>query len=190
MNRLVVFASGSGSNFEALVHASLNGTLNAQIVGLICDHADAYCLKRAEKLGIPSALHLRKSFETKSDMEKSILKQCRAWNADNLILAGYMRLIGNDLLQAYPKHILNIHPSLLPKYKGKDALGQALANGDTTLGVSVHYVDEGMDTGKIILQRSFTIEPNLSRSMIEEKLHALEHLIYPLAINQHLKENL
>lgn len=190
MKRCVVFASGSGSNFEALVQASCNHSLNAEVVGLICDQAQAFCLERAERLGIPSRLFLKADYTDKADMESAMRQACEQWQADVIVLAGYMRIIGPTLLAAYPKRILNIHPSLLPKYKGKDALGQALAMGDSVLGVSVHLVDEGLDTGPIILQESFTIDPKTPRSDIEIQLHALEHSLYPRAINTYLKENL
>ena len=189
MTRLVVFASGSGSNFEAIATASENGTLEAHIVGLICDHQDATCLTRAQNHHIPSMLFLRTNYDSKAAMDQAILQQVQAWQADWIILAGYMRILTPVLLSAYPKRILNIHPSLLPKYKGKDALGQALAHHDTVVGVSVHYVDEGMDTGEIIAQRSFTIDPTQDRSEIEKTLHHIEHELYPLVIQRLIKEN-
>lgn len=189
MTRLVVFASGSGSNFEAIAAACENGSLDAQIVGLICDHAEAGCLIRAQNHQIPSALFLRSQYESKMAMDQAILQQVQAWRADWIILAGYMRILTPVLLAAYPKRILNIHPSLLPKYKGKDALGQALAHHDTVLGVSIHYVDEGMDTGELIAQRSFEIDPAQDRSKIETTLHSIEHELYPLVIQRLIKEN-
>jgi len=186
--RLVIFASGNGSNFEAIAQAIEEGRLNATIVGLICDQPNAYCLVRAKKHAIDNYVVERKSFKDKTEMDKAILNQCIAWQADWLILAGYMRLITDEILRSYPRHILNIHPSLLPKYRGKDALGQALAANETTLGVSIHYVDEGMDTGEIIAQFPFTIQSNEPRSQIEEKLHQLEHRVYPEVIQQTIQE--
>ncbi|KAF0226269.1 MAG: phosphoribosylglycinamide formyltransferase [Erysipelotrichaceae bacterium] len=189
MNRLVIFASGSGTNFEAIVEAKNKGQLDADIIGLICDHHDAGCLSRAFRLNIPSAIFLRNQYPSKIAMDEAILNQVQLWHADWLILAGYMRILSPILINAYPKHILNIHPSLLPKYKGKDALGQALANKDTTLGVSIHYVDEGMDTGEIIKQVSFQITEGEGRTEAEARLHQLEHQLYPQVIEQLLKES-
>ena len=186
--RLVIFASGNGSNFEAIVQAINEGRLNATIVGLICDQPNAYCLVRAKKHVIDTYVVERKSFKDKTEMDKAILNQCIAWQADWLILAGYMRLITEEILRSYPRHILNIHPSLLPKYRGKDALGQALAAHETTLGVSIHFVDEGMDTGEIIAQFPFTIGGDEPRSQIEETLHRLEHRVYPEVIQQTIQE--
>ncbi len=190
MKRLVIFASGSGTNFEAIVEAKNKGHLDAEIIGLICDHADAGCLSRADRHHIPSAIFLRSQYPSKQAMDEAILKQVQLWKADWLILAGYMRLLSPIIIHAYPKHILNIHPSLLPKYKGKDALGQALAAHETTLGVSIHYVDEGMDTGEIIKQVSFQIKEGDDRTEAEILLHQLEHQLYPQIIQQLLKENL
>lgn len=189
MKRLVIFASGNGSNFDAIVTAIENKTLDAHVVGLICDKPEAYCLTRAKNHGIPTAVFNRSDYDSKLEMDCSILRQIKDWDADWLILAGYMRLLTSLIIQAYPKHIINIHPSLLPKYKGKDALGQALANHETTLGVSIHYVDEGMDTGALIAQESFTIIPTQDRETIEHTLHQLEHTLYPKVIQQLIKEN-
>lgn len=189
MTRLVVFASGSGSNFEAIAQACESGFIDARLVGLICDHPEAYCLARAKAHQIPSALFQRPDYPSKTAMDQAILEQIQAWQADWIILAGYMRILTPTLISAYPKRILNIHPSLLPKYKGKDALGQALAHHETTLGVSVHYVDEGMDTGELIEQRSFTIDPLQDRSSIETTLHQIEHELYPQVIQRLIKEN-
>jgi phosphoribosylglycinamide formyltransferase-1 len=190
MTRLVIFASGNGSNFQAIINAIENGDLQANIIGLICDQKEAFCLSRAQNHHIPSALFTKGDYASKQEMDLAILHQCRVWKADWLILAGYMRLLSSVIIQAYPQHILNIHPSLLPKYKGKDALGQALAAHETTLGVSIHYVDEGMDTGKLIAQFPFEIKGNEDRSIIEDQLHQLEHRLYPLVIQQLIKENL
>lgn len=189
MKRLVIFASGNGSNFEAILQAIENKTLDAQVVGLICDKAEAYCLIRAQQHSIPSVLFTRNDYDSKLQMEVAILRQVEAWHADWLILAGYMRLLTPLIIQTYPKRIINIHPSLLPNYKGKDALGQALANHETTLGVSIHYVDEGMDTGELIAQRSFTITSDQNKDSIEAILHQLEHELYPTVIQQLIKEN-
>lgn len=189
MRNLVIFASGNGSNFEAIVQAVESGDLKANIAGLICDQTDAYCLIRAINRDIPVALFNRKDFIDKATMEAAILTQCQSWQADWLVLAGYMRLLSDTLLNAYPKRIVNIHPSLLPKYRGKDALGQALDAGDTTLGVSVHYVDAGMDTGEIIEQATFTIEAGTPREIVETRLHQLEHTLYPYVLKKLLEEH-
>jgi phosphoribosylglycinamide formyltransferase-1 len=189
VKKLVIFASGNGSNFEAILGAIENKTLEATIIGLICDQTEAYCLTRAQNHGVPAVVFKRSNYDSKITMDEAILKQCQAWQADWLVLAGYMRILTPVLIQAYPKRIINIHPSLLPKYKGKDALGQALAHHETTLGISIHYVDEGMDTGELIAQLPFQIKPEQSRDDIEHTLHQLEHEFYPLILQRLIKEN-
>lgn len=182
--RFVVFASGNGSNFEALIKATQNGDLDAQCVGLIVDRMDAYAIKRAHLLNIPVSLYLKDWYMNKEAMENTMLKQIQAWDAQWIVCAGYMRIIGKTLLEAFPNKIVNIHPSLLPKYRGKDALGQALQAKDKVLGITVHYVDDGLDTGKIIDQVKFEIKGDEPRIEIEAKLHNLEHTFYPSVLKQ------
>lgn len=190
MKRIVLFASGNGSNFEAILQAVAHKELNVEVAGLICDHEGAYCLTRAKNHAIPCAIFLKKNYATKAEMDTAIADQCEAWEADWLVLAGYMRLVSTPILSRYPHRIVNIHPSLLPKYRGKDAIGQAIVAGEKTMGVTIHYVDEGMDTGEIIAQFPFDIMENEERSEIETKLHALEHITYPKVLKQLLEETL
>ncbi len=182
--RFVVFASGSGSNFEALVQATQDGRLDAQCVGLIVDRMDAYAIKRAHLLNIPVSLYLKDWYVNKETMENAMLMQIQAWNAQWIVCAGYMRILGKTLLEAFPNKIVNIHPSLLPKYRGKDALGQALQAKDKTLGITVHFVDKGLDTGEIIDQVSFEVSDDELRIEIETKLHHLEHAFYPKVLKR------
>jgi phosphoribosylglycinamide formyltransferase-1 len=184
MKTLVLFASGTGSNVEAIAQAVTEGRLNAKLGGLVCDKPGAPVIAKAKALGMDVVEIMRNDFPNAIVMDEAILNQCRLWKADWLILAGYMRVIHEPLLSAYPRRILNIHPSLLPKYRGLDALGQALAAGETTVGVSVHYVDAGLDTGEVIAQIPFTIEPNTPRAEIEKTLHDIEHRLYPAVIQQ------
>jgi phosphoribosylglycinamide formyltransferase-1 len=187
MKNIVIFASGFGSNFQAMIDAIKQGKLHATIVGLICDRSGAYAIERARINGIPVALIERSSFSSKVEMDHAILNQCQQWQADWLILAGYMRLLSPMLIQAYPRHIVNIHPSLLPKYRGLDAVGQALNEKERIYGLTIHYVDEGMDTGEIIVQVPFETDA-LDRDHIEKRLHALEHQTYPAVINKLIVE--
>lgn len=189
MKRLVVFASGNGSNFEAILQAIENKELDAIVVGLICDQSEAYCLTRAKNHGIDVALFLRKNFLDKAEMDQAIANQCDNWQAEWLVLAGYMRMISAPILRRYPRHIVNIHPSLLPKYRGKDAIGQAIAANEKTMGISIHYVDEGMDTGEIIAQYPFDVKDGEDRITIEKRLHTLEHKAYPEVLRKLTEEN-
>lgn len=188
IKRIAIFASGSGSNFEAIIQSIENKQLNVNCVGLVVDKENAYVIERANNHHIPVFLCLRKNYSSKVEMEESILNQLKQWNVDYIVCAGYMRIIGPTLLNEYRQRIINIHPSLLPKYRGVDALGQALANHDTRLGITVHYVDEGIDTGSIIKQLEFVVGKEETREEIEVKLHKLEHQFYPAVLKELLED--
>ena len=184
MKKIAVFASGNGSNFQALAEAVEEGSLHASIEWLICDQPDAYCIERAEKWNIPVFVFCPKDYPTKEDYEKEILKHLQARDVDVLVLAGYMRLIGSVLLTAYPNQIMNIHPSLLPSFPGKNAVLQAVEAGVRVTGVTVHYVDQGMDTGPIIAQRAIPIDKGESIESLHRKIQQVEHDLYPKIIEQ------
>ncbi len=185
--KLAVFASGTGSNFEAIFSAIQRGALQAEIVLVVCDKPSAKVADSARRKGVSTFVFAAKDYPSKEAYETTIAEHLESVGADWLVLAGYMRLIGKTLLDKYPGRILNIHPSLLPKYKGKDALGQALAQGDMLLGASVHYVDETLDGGTIIKQVSFSRTEGEIRTAIEQRLHHVEHELY-LAVLQELSK--
>ena len=182
MKKLAVFASGSGSNFEAIAAAIEKGQLEAEIALVVCDRPGAKVEKRAERFGIPVLSFYPKSYESKADFETFILQQLHDAGVEWIILAGYMRLIGPTLLQGFEGRIVNIHPSLLPSFPGKDAIGQAFEAGVKITGVTVHFVDEGMDTGKIIDQDSVRIDEGDTKDDLASKIQAVEHLLYPAVI--------
>lgn len=138
----------------------------------------------ARKYHLDVHINELKNFDSKADYERKIIEWLTSEKVEWIVLAGYMKLIGENILRAYDKRILNIHPSLLPKYKGKDAIGQALASGDTITGSTVHYVDSGMDTGEIIEQRQCDIYPDDNKSDLEERIKAIEHELYPEVISK------
>jgi phosphoribosylglycinamide formyltransferase 1 len=187
VKNIVVFASGFGSNFQAIIEASEQGHLTAHVVGLICDQADAYAITRAQRHHIPVKVILRSDYHSKAAMDQAILEQCQTWDADYLILAGYMRLLSPFIIHAYPSRILNIHPSLLPKYKGLHAIEQAIAHHEKEYGITIHYVDEGMDTGEIIEQRKFSVE-DIDYEVIKQKISALEQDTYVQVIQKIMEE--
>lgn len=184
MKKIAIFASGNGSNFQAIAEAVEKGKLHASIELLICDHPGAYCIDRAGKLNIPVFSFSPKDFPLKEDYEQQILQELQAKEVEMIILAGYMRLIGSVLLRVYPNHIINIHPSLLPAFPGKNAVLQAIEAGVEVTGVTVHYVDEGMDTGPIIAQRAVSIHKGESVEEIHRKIQQVEHNLYPRIIEQ------
>ncbi|MBD7986124.1 phosphoribosylglycinamide formyltransferase [Sporosarcina sp. Sa2YVA2] len=175
--RMAVFASGSGSNFTALEQACREGELHAEIVHVITDKPEAYVIERAKQAKIPVTVLQPKAFVSKQAHEHAIIDTLRASETEWIILAGYMRLIGHDLLSAYPSRIVNIHPSLLPSFPGKDAIGQAVDHGVKVTGVTVHLVDAGMDTGPILSQEAVRVVEGDAESTAEA-IHAVEHVLY------------
>jgi phosphoribosylglycinamide formyltransferase-1 len=191
MKKIAVFASGTGSNFEAIVNAVKTGEIKEAVVSiLVCDNPNAKVIQKAKSKSIYTHVFNPKEYISKAIYEKEIVSILDALGIDLIVLAGYMRLIGETILKEYNQKIINIHPSLLPKYKGLDAVGQALKAKDTVTGVTVHYVDQGMDTGAIIKQQSVVIKPNESRTSLEAKIHHIEHQMYKQVINQILKERI
>lgn len=176
--RIAVFASGSGSNFETIVQATRDGRLpSLEVALLVCDQAKAYAIERAERLGIPVYLFSAKEYSSKEAFEQEILAQLKHLEIDFIVLAGYMRLIGNVLLTGYQGRMINLHPSLLPAFPGKNAIRQAWEYGVKVMGATVHYVDEGMDTGPIIDQKAIFVHEKDTEESLEQKIHAVEHLL-------------
>ena len=175
--RIAIFASGSGSNFEAIAKACGKGRINAEVALCVCDHPGAYVTERAKKMNIPVLELHPKSYPSKQDYEKVILKELQTAEVDFICLAGYMRIIGEVLLNAFPQKIVNVHPSLLPAFPGVDAIGQALNYGVKVFGVTLHYVDETLDGGKIIAQAAIPYDGE-DREELEAMIHAREHALY------------
>ncbi|ABS20639.1 phosphoribosylglycinamide formyltransferase [Bacillus cytotoxicus] len=184
MNRLAIFASGSGSNFQAFVNAVEENRLHAEISLLVCDQPEARVIGRAHYHHVPCFAFSAKAYESKEAFEKEILKKLREYEIDFVILAGYMRLIGPTLLEAYGGKIINIHPSLLPSFPGKDAIGQALKAGVGVTGVTIHYVDAGMDTGPVIAQEAVQVSENDTRDSLQKKIQQVEHRLYVNTVNK------
>jgi phosphoribosylglycinamide formyltransferase 1 len=182
MKKIAVFASGNGSNFQALLDAVHNRDLQAEVSLLVCDRPGAFVINRAKNAEVPSFVFQPKEFLDKGEYESQILELLKERDVEWIILAGYMRLIGQTLLQAYEGKIVNIHPSLLPAFPGKDAVGQALEAGVEQTGVTVHYVDAGMDTGEIIAQEVVEMIPGETRDSLQAKIQKVEHQLYPRVV--------
>jgi len=178
MKKITVFASGNGSNFQAIVDAIEKGDLDAEIATLVTDKPDCFAVERAKNHNIPVFSIVPKHYATKEEYEKEIAFYLIEKNVSLVVLAGYMRLIGSVLLTAFPNRIINIHPALLPAFPGKNGILQAYQYGVKIFGVTVHYVDAGIDTGKIIEQECFKAEGMETLSEIEEKIHAIEYRLY------------
>ncbi|GAA0362326.1 phosphoribosylglycinamide formyltransferase [Bacillus horti] len=181
MGKVAVFASGSGSNFEAIMQAFHNHK-EVKPALLVCDQPEAYAIQRSEKWQVPAFVCSPKLYASKQEYEEAILRQLEEKQIEYIVLAGYMRLIGPTLLKAYRNRIINIHPSLLPAFPGKDAIGQAFASGVRVTGVTVHFVDEGMDTGPIIAQEALAIEIDDTKDTLTKKIQEVEHRLYPRVI--------
>lgn len=185
---IAVFASGSGSNFARLVEVSQQEGWRVPVSVLICDRPGATVLERAERLGVPQYAFAPRAFADKAAYEAAVRDVLRRYDVSWLVLAGYMRLIGPTLLDKFAGRIVNIHPSLLPSFPGKDAIGQALQHGVKVTGVTVHYVDAGMDTGPIIAQRAVSVAETDSRETLTAKIQAVEHELYPEVIRRLIEE--
>lgn len=183
MTKIAVFASGSGSNFQAIAEAVAAGTLDASIELVVTDKPGAFVVTRANKFNIPVLELAPKTFDSKAAYEAAIVEALREKGVEWVVLAGYMRLVGDTLLGAYANRIVNIHPSLLPSFPGKDAIGQAMDHGVKITGVTVHYVDEGMDTGTIISQAAVEVVEG-DRAATEQRIHAVEHDLYTKTLQQ------
>lgn len=176
MRKLAIFASGSGSNFEAIVQAVQDGRLaGVEVALLVCDKPGAKVLERAERLGIDAFVFQPKEYADKAAFEREIVAQLQKRDISLVVLAGYMRLVGDTLLSSYEGKIINLHPSLLPAFPGKDAIGQALAYGVKITGVTVHLVDAGLDTGPIIAQIPVAVQEADTVETLAARIHAVEH---------------
>jgi phosphoribosylglycinamide formyltransferase-1 len=181
--RLAVFASGSGSNYEAIVEACRDGRIDAEVVLLVCDKPGAKVLERAKRYGTESYAFAPKEFESREAYESLIADMLDERGVDFVCLAGYMRIVGKVLLSRYENRIVNIHPSLLPSFKGAHAIQDAVDYGVKIFGVTTHFVDETLDGGKIIDQGAIVYEG----SDIEELtnlIHNIEHKLYVKTINK------
>ncbi len=182
MMRCAIFASGQGSNFQALVEAFQGLKSEIEIAFLFCDQAGAYVLKRAQNLKIPAFQFSPTDFSSRQDYEEALVDLCQRHHLDYILLAGYMRLIHQPLLQAYPNRIINIHPSLLPKFPGRHGIRDAYQAGVAKTGVTVHIIDENIDQGKILAQEAVTIDPAWQLEDLETAIHTIEHQLYPQVI--------
>jgi len=184
MIRLAVLLSGRGSNFAAIHEAIQRRELDAQIVVVISNRADAPGIVRAAQWGYPTHVFDNRKFPDRAAHEREILRVLAEVKPDFVVLAGYMRLLSPSFVAAYPKRILNIHPSLLPAFPGVDAQAQAVKAGAKTSGCTVHFVDEGLDSGPIIVQRQVPVLEGDTAETLSERILAEEHQAYVDALRK------
>lgn len=177
--RIAVFASGSGSNFQAIVDEVAQGKLDVSIELLVCDKPQAYVVERATRANVPVFTFKPKDYESREAYEAIILEELKARQIDLIVMAGYMRIITNTLVEPYYGRMINVHPSLLPSFPGVKAITQAYEYGVKLTGVTVHFVDGGLDSGPIIAQQCVEIGEGESEEALTERIHAVEHMLLP-----------
>ncbi|MBN8866703.1 MAG: phosphoribosylglycinamide formyltransferase [Solirubrobacterales bacterium] len=178
---IVVLASGGGTNLQAILDR-LHGRGEVEVVGVGSDKPGAYALERAIAAKIPTAVFPRDEFADREARDLAIADWIESTGARLVALAGYMQLVSPAFVARFRGRIINVHPALLPSFPGLDAIGQALEHGVKVTGVTVHFVDEGTDTGPVISQKAVEVPANWDRDQLEEAIHAVEHEIYPEAI--------
>jgi phosphoribosylglycinamide formyltransferase-1 len=176
-HKIAVFASGYGSNFEVIARAAEAGEIPAEVVLLVCDKAEARACQIAEQMNIPMFVFSAKEYASKAEYEAAIVERCKQAEVELICLAGYMRIVGETLLNAYNGLIINLHPALLPSFKGAKAIEQAFEYGVKIFGATIHYVDESLDGGKIIAQRAVEYDGD-SLEEITAMVHSVEHQLY------------
>jgi phosphoribosylglycinamide formyltransferase 1 len=180
--RIIVLASGRGSNFQAIIDALVPGDIPAVCIRLITDNPGAYAIERAKKVGIPVTVVDFGSFSSKKQYEEALLEILNEYNPDLVLLAGYMRIVGTDIVRRFQGRMINIHPALLPSFPGLHSQQQALDYGVRVSGCTVHFVDEHMDSGPIIVQACVPVLPGDDEEALASRILLEEHRCFPLAV--------
>jgi phosphoribosylglycinamide formyltransferase 1 len=179
--RIAVLASGAGTNLQAILDR-VHGTDGIEVVGVISDNPDAQAVERARKAGVETAVFPASEYEGREERDRAIGDWLEGREVDLVVLAGYMQLLSPAFVQRFRNRVINVHPALLPSFPGLEAVQQALDHGSKVTGVTVHFVDEGVDSGPIIFQRAVEIPPSRDWDETEEMIHAAEHVLLPEAI--------
>ncbi|MDR0281611.1 MAG: phosphoribosylglycinamide formyltransferase [Paucimonas sp.] len=179
---VVVLLSGSGSNLQALIDSARAGDSPVRIRAVVSNRADAYGLQRARDAGIDTAVLDHKAFDGREAFDKALVEQIDAFSPHLVVLAGFMRILSGDFVRHYEGRLLNIHPSLLPKYKGLHTHQRALEAGDREHGCSVHFVTEELDGGPLVVQAIIPVATDDTPESLAQRVHGQEHQIYPLAV--------
>ena len=180
---IAVFVSGNGSNLQALIDAGARGELaDGKIVLVVSDKPDAYALERALKAGIKTFVLESSGFSSREEYDKEIMKELEKEQIELIVLAGFMRILSENFVDSYEGRIMNIHPALLPSFKGTHSIKDAFEYGVKITGVTVHFVDKGLDSGPVILQTCVAVDEEDTMETLEEKIHKEEHKLYPEAV--------
>lgn len=179
---IAVFASGSGTNFQAIIEKVEDGYIPARIALLVSDNKDAYAIERAKRAGIETFISSPRGFKSREEYDKAIVKKLKEKKIHLVVLAGFMRLMSPYFVKEYKDRIMNIHPALLPSFKGTHGVKDALEYGVKVTGPTVHFVDEKLDHGPIILQEAVFVSDDDTEESLHQKVHQKEYEIYPKAI--------
>lgn len=187
---LGVLVSGRGSNLQAIIDAISADRLDAKIGLVISDNPDAHALQRVAGWNIPTVVVDRKKYSSRQDFEERLAAEFALHHVDLILLAGFMRILSSHFISRFPGKIMNIHPALLPAFPGLNAQKQALDYGAKVAGCTVHFVDEGMDSGPIILQEAVPVLDNDTVETLSERILHVEHILYPRAVNLYCQQRL
>ncbi|AUI71385.1 phosphoribosylglycinamide formyltransferase [Companilactobacillus alimentarius] len=187
--KVAIFASGNGSNFESIASSEELKKLGLEIEILVCDQPQAQVLQRAKNHHIKTFVNKLSDYNNRSEYEKAIVEKLKPLEVEYILLAGYMRVVTKTLLSNYPNRIINIHPSLLPKYSGLEAIHRAFLANEPVTGVTIHYIDEGVDTGPIIKQSKVVRLQDDTETRLESRIHQTEHQMYRAVVRDLLIKN-
>jgi len=180
--RLGILASGNGSNFEYIIKSIKNKQLNAEISILIVNNPNCLAINKAKRYNIPYLIINHKDCNSRLEHDKLVMKKLEELSVELVVMAGWMRIVGEEIINRFKNRLINIHPSLLPSFKGVDAIQQALDNRVTISGCTVHYVQKEVDSGSIIIQAAVPIKEKDNKETLKKRIQNLEHIILPLAI--------
>ena len=184
MFKIAVLISGNGSNLEAIINACKNNIINGSVDIVISNNPDAYGIQRAKNHSLNYKIIDNKKFETREDFDRALVEELKYSNPDLIVLAGFMRILTPFVIEAFKNKIINIHPSLLPKYPGLDTHNSVIKNGDLKHGVTIHFVNEVLDGGQIIAQGELSVNPNETEKQLKRRIHSIEHILLPKIVSK------
>ena len=190
MFKIAVLISGNGSNLEALINACKKNVISGSIDIIISNNPDAYGIQRAKNHSIDYKIVDNNRFKTREDFDKALVEELEDSSPDLVVLAGFMRILTPVMIEAFKNKIINIHPSLLPKYPGLDTHNSVMKNGDLKHGVTIHFVNEVLDGGQIIAQGEISVNPKETLEELKTRIHAIEHVMLPMVVSKFADETI
>ena len=190
MFKIAVLISGNGSNLEALINACKKNVISGSIDIIISNNPGAYGIQRAKNHSIDYKIVDNNRFKTREDFDRALVAELEDYNPDLVVLAGFMRILTPVMIEAFKNKIINIHPSLLPKYPGLDTHNSVMKNGDLKHGVTIHFVNEVLDGGQIIAQGEISVNPKETLEELKTRIHAIEHVMLPMVVSKFADETI